>query len=200
MFVDAARANQLPEVIADKLLAHVFDIDFRGTCLESLLFEPVEFLAALADVAANGDDLAAVVLLQPGNDDGCIEATGIGERYLLCNHVTHSICLLVQNLTLFRQAAEVRGDVRTLERTQLTSGHTSATHSSRVRTKGNAGRMFNSPDHTPIHAASICRLAEEHLEACRRSPENCELLQQREKEGLLDVQPVFGLVKDHRLR
>jgi len=43
------------------------------------------------------------------------------------------------------QAAEVRGDVRTQERTHLTSGHTSATISSWVRAKGERGAHVQQP-------------------------------------------------------
>jgi hypothetical protein len=45
-----------------------------------------QFIAALADVAAHGDHFAAVVFLQPRNDDGRIEAARVGERHFLRFH------------------------------------------------------------------------------------------------------------------
>src|SRR5262249_47504395 len=83
VLVDAAGADELPEILRDKLLAHIFDIDFSGASLASLFFEAGEFIAALSDIAANSDDFAAVVFLQPRDDDGGIEAARIGEGHFL---------------------------------------------------------------------------------------------------------------------
>jgi hypothetical protein len=41
VLVDAARAHQLPQVLADELLAHVFDVDFRGARLAAFSSRPV---------------------------------------------------------------------------------------------------------------------------------------------------------------
>src|SRR5256885_6331765 len=37
----------------------------------------------LADVTDYGDDFAAVVFLQPGNNDGGVESSGVGEYHFL---------------------------------------------------------------------------------------------------------------------
>src|SRR5262249_37790749 len=83
VLVDTTRADQFPEVLGDELLTHVFHIDFGRAGLASLVFEAGEFIAALSDVAANGDNFAAVIFFQPRNDDRSIEAARIGEGYFL---------------------------------------------------------------------------------------------------------------------
>ena len=83
VLVDAAGADQLPEVLRDEFLAHILDVDFRSARFAGLLFEAGEFVGALSDIAAHGHHFAAVVFLEPRNDDGGIEAPGIGESYFL---------------------------------------------------------------------------------------------------------------------
>ena len=83
VLVDAAGAHQLPEVLGDELLAHVLDVHFRSAGLARLLFQAGQLVAALSDVAAHRDHLAAVVFLQPRNDDGGIQPARIGERHFL---------------------------------------------------------------------------------------------------------------------
>ncbi len=83
VLVDAAGADHLPEIVLDELLAHVGDVDFARAGLARLLFETAQLIAALPDIAADRDHLAAVILFEPGNDDGCIEAARIGERHFL---------------------------------------------------------------------------------------------------------------------
>src|SRR5689334_20264550 len=61
MFVHAAGAHELPEILGDKLLAHVLDVHFGSSGFEGLLLESVEFFSALSDIPANRDDLAAIV-------------------------------------------------------------------------------------------------------------------------------------------
>ena len=39
MLINAARTHQLPKVFADKLLAHVFNVDFGGPRLSGFLFQ-----------------------------------------------------------------------------------------------------------------------------------------------------------------
>src|ERR1035441_239349 len=79
VLVDAAGADQLPEILRDEFLAHILDVNFRSARLAGLRFEAGEFIGALPDIAANGDHFAAVILLEPGNDDGGIEAAGVGK-------------------------------------------------------------------------------------------------------------------------
>jgi len=83
VLVDAAGADHLPEIVADELLAHILHVDFGGAGLDRLLFEAGQLIAALADIAAHGDHVAAVIFLQPRDDDRGIQAARIGERYFL---------------------------------------------------------------------------------------------------------------------
>ena len=72
----------------DDVVIHIFfrqvqHIQLAGAGLQGLFLQAVQ-LGALSDVAGDGDDLRiVVVLLQPGDDDGCIETAGVGEDDLL---------------------------------------------------------------------------------------------------------------------
>src|SRR5690606_33549508 len=50
-----------------------------GTGLEGLFLEAVELLL-LADVGAVGDDFGLVGVFQPGQEDGGVEAAGVGDE------------------------------------------------------------------------------------------------------------------------
>src|SRR5262249_25143675 len=76
VLVDGARAQRRPDVIADEFFAQIFDVSGRGASSEGLLASGFQVFL-LADVADDGDDFAAVVLLQPGNDDGGVEPSGV---------------------------------------------------------------------------------------------------------------------------
>src|SRR5699024_8146376 len=70
------------DVIFDKVLFQVQHIQLGRTGLFGLFFQAVQ-LGALAHVARHGDDLAVVVVFfQPGDDDGGIQPTGIGQHDL----------------------------------------------------------------------------------------------------------------------
>ncbi len=86
VLVLAARAHQLPEIFCDELLAHIGDLDFGRAGLARLRFEAGQLIAALADIAAHRDDFAAVVFLQPRNDDGCVQPARVGECYFFGIH------------------------------------------------------------------------------------------------------------------
>ena len=58
-------------------------MNFGRAGLARLLFQAGQLIAALPDIAAHRDHFAAVVFLQPRNDDGCIQAARIGERHFL---------------------------------------------------------------------------------------------------------------------
>ena len=67
----------------DHVIHHLVDqilhIQLGGAGFQSLLLQPLQ-LVGLAHIAGDGDDLGVVVvLLQPGNDDGCIQTAGVGE-------------------------------------------------------------------------------------------------------------------------
>ena len=97
VLVHRAGAHQLPQVLRDELLAHVFHIHFGSAGLEGLLFQPIQLFAALPYVAANGHYLAAVMLFEPRNDDGCIQAAGVSQRYFFCFYFVHFFALLEQH-------------------------------------------------------------------------------------------------------
>jgi hypothetical protein len=84
--VDRHRPQAWPHVVREPLAPQVFDLAGHRTALLRLLFESAQFLIALADVAAVAMHLAVVVLLQPGDDDGGVEAAGVGEDDLLLAH------------------------------------------------------------------------------------------------------------------
>ena len=71
-----------PDVVFDVVLLQVEDVQLGRAGLDGLLLQAVQ-LGALADVAGDCDDLAVVVVfLQPGNDDGGIQTTGVRQNYL----------------------------------------------------------------------------------------------------------------------
>ena len=54
---------------------------FLGARADRLLFDPLEFARALADIGDAGDDLAAVGLDEPRNDAGGVEAALVGDAH-----------------------------------------------------------------------------------------------------------------------
>jgi hypothetical protein len=85
--VDRIGAKHREHEVAHELLAQIVDEDLFhaellgfGSCRLQLL--------ALADVGGEGDDLAAVVVLQPLQDDGGVEAPRVGQHDFL--DLTHS--------------------------------------------------------------------------------------------------------------
>ena len=78
VFVDGAGAKRGPDVVADEFFAQVFDVGGGRAGGEGFFAGGFEIFL-LADVADHGDDFAAVVFFQPGNDDGGVETAGVGE-------------------------------------------------------------------------------------------------------------------------
>ena len=78
MFVNRASAKRRPNIIADKFFAQIFDVRGGGAGSERFLAGGFEVFL-LANVADHGDDFATIVFLEPGNNDGSIQAAGIGE-------------------------------------------------------------------------------------------------------------------------
>ena len=89
--VERVGAEHREDVIARERLAQILDVDLP----RAERFRPGargrQFLA-LADVGGEGDDLAAVALLQPAQDDRRVEPAGVGE-YHLFRHLTHGLSL-----------------------------------------------------------------------------------------------------------
>ena len=70
--------------------------ELGGAGLDGLLLQALQ-LIPLAHVGGHGDDLGVVVvLLQPGDDDGGIQAAGIGQHDLLNVGLLHIYALLVE--------------------------------------------------------------------------------------------------------
>src|SRR5579862_2662646 len=63
---------------------------FRRAGLQGLFFQALQFVLTLANVAADGNYFALIIFLQPRNDNGCIEASGVSERNLLGFHIGDS--------------------------------------------------------------------------------------------------------------
>src|SRR5713226_7639226 len=78
VLVDGAGAQSRPNIITHKFFAQIFDVRGRSARGKRFLARGFEIFL-LADVADHGNDLAAVVFLEPGNDDGGVQAAGIGE-------------------------------------------------------------------------------------------------------------------------
>ena len=87
--VERVRAEHRKDVVAHELFAQVLDENVRRLDAEQqrLLARRLKLLA-LAEIGREGDDLAAIGLLQPFQDDRGVEPARIGEHHLL--HVTSS--------------------------------------------------------------------------------------------------------------
>ena len=81
-FVDRVGAEHGEDEIAHELLAEIVDIDLLHTRCSGLGARRLELLA-LADVRGEGHDLAAVLLLQPLENDRGIQTPGVGQHHLL---------------------------------------------------------------------------------------------------------------------
>ena len=82
------------DVVLHEVLLQVQDVQLGSAGLLGLLFQAVQ-LGALTHVAGNGDDLTVVVVfLQPGDDDGGIQAARVGQHNLL------DVFLFLHNLSL----------------------------------------------------------------------------------------------------
>ena len=65
------------------LVGQVLDVQLGGAGLDGLLLQAVQ-LVPLPHIGGDRDDLRVIViLLQPGDDDGCIQAAGIGQHDFL---------------------------------------------------------------------------------------------------------------------
>ena len=76
--VDGIGAKHREDEITHELFAQVIDVDFLDAELLGLGPDMIKFLA-LTDIGRKGHDLAVVGVLQPFEDDGGIQATGISE-------------------------------------------------------------------------------------------------------------------------
>ena len=82
LFVLGAGLESGEDILVNELVGEVFDVELGSAGFESLFFQTVK-LVALTNVSGYGDNFTAVVLLQPGDNDGGIETTGISEYALV---------------------------------------------------------------------------------------------------------------------
>jgi hypothetical protein len=87
-FVHGVGPEHRVDEIAHELLAQVLDEDLLHPELPGLAPRGRELLA-LADVGGEGDDFAAVAILQPLEDDRGVEPAGIGEHDFLYAGLFH---------------------------------------------------------------------------------------------------------------
>src|SRR5262249_2219351 len=78
VLVDGSRAEHREDVVPGELLPQVLDDRLAGSRLAGTLGEPRQ-LRALPDVGAEGDDLGAVALDEPAEDDRGVEPARIRE-------------------------------------------------------------------------------------------------------------------------
>ena len=76
-FVDGAGLHHWKDEVAGELSLEVVDVKLGGAGLHGLLLEALE-LVFLADVGAERDHLGVMLVLDPGKEDGGVEATGVG--------------------------------------------------------------------------------------------------------------------------
>ena len=69
-------------VASQELFAQIFDNHFAGAGRISLLDDGFD-VVPLAHIADHGDDVIGIVFLQPWNDDGSVESTGISKNNFL---------------------------------------------------------------------------------------------------------------------
>src|SRR5262249_55636166 len=99
---DRAGANGGPDVITDEFLAEVLDVCGLSAGGQRLFARRFQIFL-LTDVADHSDDFAAVVFLEPRDDDGGVEASGVGE-----NNFFGFTELLVHSSSLFGVENRIR--------------------------------------------------------------------------------------------
>jgi len=65
--------TSFPQILGNKFLAHVGDVDLRCAESRALCFLDQSVRRRPGDIAAHRDYFAAVVFLKPRNDDRCIQ-------------------------------------------------------------------------------------------------------------------------------
>ena len=80
LLVAGAHLQRGDDDVVHHLVGEVRDVQLAGAGLDGLLLQALQ-LVPLAHVGGHGDDLRVVVILfQPGDDDGCIQAAGISQH------------------------------------------------------------------------------------------------------------------------
>ena len=93
LLVDGPGLEAGHDIVGGILFRQVQHIELAGTGGDGLLLQALQFVR-LAHIAGDGDDLAApVVLLQPGDDHGCVQSAGVGEDDFFNRIFIHGNCL-----------------------------------------------------------------------------------------------------------
>ena len=96
LFIHGAGFEAGHDVFIDVFVRKIEHIKLGRTGLKRLLLQTLQ-LVGLADIAGDCDDLAVVViLLEPGDDDGCIQTARIGKYDFL------DVLLLHGNASLYK--------------------------------------------------------------------------------------------------
>ena len=91
-FIKRVGAEHREDVVSHEFLAEVFDedlLDAQHLCLGARRFH----LFALADIGGEGDNFGTIAVLQPAQDDRCVEPAGIGKHDLFDLILFHGGCL-----------------------------------------------------------------------------------------------------------
>ena len=80
------------DVIIDKFIGQIFDVQLGRTGLQRLFLQTVQF-TPLPDIAAHRDDLTVIVFFQPWNEHRCVQSAGI-RQYDLVVGFFHVLLLL----------------------------------------------------------------------------------------------------------
>ena len=92
VFVHCASLERLEDVLGEELFLEIAHDDFGGARLIRLFGNGVH-VVALSDIGDECDHFASVVFVEPGDDDGRVESTGIGKHYF-CRHRFLWLCVL----------------------------------------------------------------------------------------------------------
>jgi hypothetical protein len=80
--IERVGAEHREDEVAHEFLAHILDVDFLDAQHLGLLARGLQLLA-LAEIGGEGHHLAAILGLQPFQDDRGVETAGIGENDFL---------------------------------------------------------------------------------------------------------------------
>ena len=91
VLIDGAGLQGRPDEVLDEFLAQILDVELLRAGLLRLLVQRLE-LVALAHVRSAAHDSAAVVFLEPRDDDGRIQSAGIRKQHTIILLIGHDSC------------------------------------------------------------------------------------------------------------